>query len=64
MALTGMTTQAAHAAAWHFTGSIYLHKSECVDDGQTYEREGFPYKCIYGKFPPTGQNMYWLYIYN
>jgi hypothetical protein len=36
-----MTTQAAHAASWHFTGNLYANKSACVDDGQQYQREGY-----------------------
>jgi hypothetical protein len=63
MAVVGMTTQAAHAASWNFTGNLYAHKSDCVDAGQQYEREGYPYKCTYGYFSPTDQYLYWLYIY-
>jgi hypothetical protein len=63
MAVVGITVQAAHAASWVWTGSWYGTKSQCVDDGQQYEREGWPYKCIYSYVSALGRDMYWLYIY-
>lgn len=36
----------AQAATWWDVGS-YGTKSKCIDAGQQYEREGWPYKCIY-----------------
>jgi hypothetical protein len=59
-----VTTMASTAGSWQFTGNLYADKSACVDDGQQYEREGFPYQCRYDYFSPTQQYMYFLYIYN
>lgn len=61
MAVGGMTAQTAHAASWHFTGNLYSTKFDCVDAGQQYEREGYPYKCLYSWY--SNQTLYWLYIY-
>ncbi|GAB2809822.1 hypothetical protein GCM10027176_13180 [Actinoallomurus bryophytorum] len=64
IAAVGISAPDAHAAAWQFTGNLYAQKSSCVDDGQQYEREGYPYKCTYAYFSFTKQYLYWLYIYN
>ncbi|MEW9528841.1 hypothetical protein [Microbispora sp. NPDC049125] len=56
------TAQGA-AGAWKFTGSLYAAKYDCVDAGQQYQREGYPYQCRYAYFPFTEQYLYWLYIY-
>ncbi|MCM2418768.1 MULTISPECIES: hypothetical protein [unclassified Streptomyces] len=77
MATTAITTAPAYAqdrrpvaatasaaGSWHFTGGLYAAKSACVDDGQEYQREGFPYQCRYAYFPSTNQYLYWLFIYN
>lgn len=54
----------AYAGSWHFTGNLYSTKYACVDNGQQYEREGFPYQCRYAYFSFTKQYLWWLYIYN
>jgi hypothetical protein len=61
MAVVGMTTQ-AHAGTWSLIG-VYAKKTDCVDAGTEYQREGFPYKCLYAYWPDNGY-YYWLYIYN
>jgi hypothetical protein len=63
LAFVGMTAQTAHAASWNFTGDGFSTKSGCVDAGQQYEREGYPYKCEAGVLPPSNQLIWWLYIY-
>jgi hypothetical protein len=61
MALVGMTTHTAHAASWVVIAG-YSTKTECVDAGQQYEREGYPYKCNQEYFQPTSQWLWFLYI--
>jgi invasion protein IalB len=53
------------AGAWEFTGSLYAKKTDCVDAGQQYEREGFPYRCEGPTWiPVANEYMYGLYIEN
>ncbi|MEU9133738.1 hypothetical protein AB0D08_37575 [Kitasatospora sp. NPDC048540] len=59
-----ITPATSTAGSWHITGNWYLYKRDCVDAGQQYEREGFPYQCRYGYLTPAGKDVYWLYIYN
>ena len=42
-ALAGVATP-AHAADWVNVG-VYPTKFQCVDAGQTYQREGWDYSC-------------------
>ncbi|MGW0809196.1 hypothetical protein [Nonomuraea sp. NPDC002799] len=57
-------TAQAYAGAWRFTGNLYAKKFDCVDAGQQYQREGWPYQCRYAYFSFTDQYLYWLYIYD
>ncbi|MWA06367.1 hypothetical protein F8568_039695 [Actinomadura sp. LD22] len=45
-ALPAQAAPAAPAATWWDVGT-YGTKSKCVDAGQQYEREGWPYRCLY-----------------
>ncbi|GAA0390872.1 hypothetical protein GCM10009530_47640 [Microbispora corallina] len=56
-------TAQGSAGTWKFTGKLYSTKYACMDAGQQYEREGFPYECRYAYFSYTEQYLYWLYIY-
>jgi hypothetical protein len=51
------------APRWYFTGQFYAGQSACVDDGQEYQREGYPYQCRFDWVAALKQNMYWLWIY-
>lgn len=56
----------AQAASWHTIRSYAANKkSACIDAGQEYEREGFPYRCQW--HPANGpyiDDAWWLQIYN
>jgi hypothetical protein len=53
------------AGAWEFTKEMFHHKSDCVDAGQQYEREGFPYRCDGPTWISVANElMYLLYIEN
>jgi hypothetical protein len=43
--LAGGIATPALAASWWDVGS-YQNKKSCIDAGQQYQREGWPYKCI------------------
>jgi hypothetical protein len=44
--MVGGLSVPAHAATWWSITPAYGSKKLCVDAGQQYEREGWPYRCL------------------
>jgi hypothetical protein len=45
-AAPAQASAAAPAATWWYAGNYGTHP-KCINAGQEYEREGWPYRCIY-----------------